>query len=79
MSVSYVLIGCEFGTEKSVMNSLEKNRFSQRCSRVMGSYDIIVKLEEPSLDDLKNIISSKICTIDKVRMTLTLPTIESQE
>jgi DNA-binding Lrp family transcriptional regulator len=67
------------GTEESVMNELEKIDSVKEVTRVIGSYDIIVKLEESSSDDVKNIISSKIRTIDKIRTTLTLPTIENQE
>ena len=79
MSTSYVLISCEMGTEESVMNELEKIDSVKEVTRVIGSYDIIVKLEEPSSDDVKNIIFSKIRTIDKIRTTLTLPTIENQQ
>ena len=78
MSISYVMISCEFGTEDSVMNDLEKIDSVKEVTRVIGSYDIIVKLEESSSDDVKNIISSKIRTINKIRTTLTLPTIENQ-
>jgi len=65
------------GDEESVMNELEKTDSVKEVTRVIGSYDIVVKLEEASSDDVKNIISSKIRTIDKIRTTLTLPTIES--
>ncbi|KEQ55974.1 Regulatory protein AsnC [Marine Group I thaumarchaeote SCGC AAA799-E16] len=79
MSISYVLISCEMGDEESVMIDLEKIDSVKEVTRVMGSYDVIVKLEEPSSDDLKKTISSKIRTIDKIRTTLTLPVIQSQE
>ena len=79
MSISYIMISCEMGDEKLVMNELREIDSVKEVARVIGSYDIIVKLEEPSSDDVKNIISSKIRTIDKIRTTLTLPTIESQE
>lgn len=67
------------GNEESIVNELEKIDSVKEITRVIGSYEIIVKLQGQSSDDIKKTISSKIRTINKIRTTLTLSTIESQE
>ena len=73
MSVSYVLISSEMGEEKAVMRELQQIDIVKETTRVMGSYDIIIKVEDTT-DDLKEAISSKIRTINKIKSTVTLPT-----
>ena len=76
MSISYVLISCDMGDKKMIVNELEKIDTVKEIIRVIGSYEIIVKLEDQSSNNTKNTISSKIRTINRIRTTLTLLTIE---
>jgi len=77
MSISYILISCDMGNEKSIMIELEKIDTVKEITRVIGSYAIIMRLEDQSSNNIEKTISSKIRTINKIRTTLTLPTIES--
>ncbi|KER07127.1 putative homocitrate synthase protein [Marine Group I thaumarchaeote SCGC AAA799-E16] len=79
MSIVYVLVACDVGLEKSVIDKLKSVDLVKDIIGVMGSYDILVKLESENSDDLKNIITSKIRKIPDIKTTLTLTVIESQE
>jgi len=79
MSILYVLIACDVGFEKSVITELKTVNLVKEVVGVIGSYDILVKLESNNSDELKNIIFSKIRKIPNIRTTFTLTVIESQE
>ena len=75
MSISYVLIRCEVDHEELVMNELKKIDSIKEMMRVMGSYDVVVKIEEESPSHVKKVISSRIRTVKNIKSTITLPTI----
>ena len=79
MSMFFVLITCDMGLEKSVIDELKTINLAKEVNRVWGSYDILVKLEGENSNDLKNIITSKIRKIPHIKTTLTLTVLESQE
>ena len=79
MSIIYVMIICDVGFRKSIINELKTINFVKEVKEVMGEYDILVKLESDNPDELKNIIPSKIRKIPNIRTTLTLTVIEFQE
>ena len=79
MSIIYVLIICDVGFVKSIIIELETVNFIKEIKEIMGEYDILVKLESDNLNELKNIIPSKIRKIPNIRTTLTLTVVESQE
>ncbi len=43
-----------------------------------GAYDILAKIESPSVEALREVITWKIRKIEKIRSTLTLMGIEGQ-
>ncbi|MEK0321576.1 MAG: Lrp/AsnC ligand binding domain-containing protein [Nitrosopumilus sp.] len=78
MSITYVLIICEVGTEKSILAELKSLESVKEISGVFGSYDIIVKLEATSEEKIKDIVVSKIRNLKKIRTTVTLRVREIQ-
>jgi len=76
MNIVYVLITCDVGFEKLVMDQLKTINLVKEAKGVMGTWDILVKLESNKSDELKNIIPSKIRKILNIRTMLTL-TVES--
>ncbi|MEK0341684.1 MAG: Lrp/AsnC ligand binding domain-containing protein [Nitrosopumilus sp.] len=78
MSITYVLIICEVGTEKSILAELKSLESVKEISGVFGSYDIIVKLEATSEEKIKDIVVSKIRNLKKIRTTVTLRVKEIQ-
>ena len=72
MNSSYVLISCEVGAQESILAELKSLESVKEVSCLFGSYDIIVKLEAASEEELKDIVVSKIRKLKKIRTTLTL-------
>ena len=72
MNISYVLISCEVGAEKSILAELKSLESVKEIRGLFGSYDIIVKLEATSEEELKDIVVSKIRNLKNIRTTLTL-------
>ena len=78
MNITYVLISCEVGAEKSILAELKSLESVKEISGLFGSYDIIVKLEATSEEKLKDIVVSKIRNLQQVRTTVTLAVKETQ-
>ena len=76
MTVSYVLITVEPGSEEKVLNEVRKVPNAKECHRVYGVYDMIAKVEADSMDMLKEIVTWKIRRLNGVRSTLTAVVIE---
>ncbi len=67
------------GFEKAVITKLKTVDLVKEIIGVMGTYDILVKLESENSDDFKSIITLKIRQIPNIRTTLTLMVVDSQE
>lgn len=72
MTIAYVLINSETGAEEQVLRDLKALPEVKEAYVVYGVYDIIIKVEGETSEDLKNIIASKIRRILKIRSTLTM-------
>jgi DNA-binding Lrp family transcriptional regulator len=79
MSTVYVMITCDVGFEEPVINQLKTIDLVKEVIGVMGTYDIIVKLESENSEDFQSVMTLKIRKIQNIRTTLTLTVIESQE
>ena len=77
MAKAYVLINSEIGGEQEVVDQLNAMKEVVEVSIVYGVYDVIVKLEADSMEVLKELITSKVRHVNKVRSTMTM--IASQE
>ena len=78
MSITYVLIICEVGAEKSILAELKSLESVKEISGLFGSYDIIVKLEATSEEKIKDIVVSKIRNLKKIRTTVVLTVKDTQ-
>ena len=72
MSLSYVFLNVELGSEEKVLKEVRKVPNVKECHRVYGFYDMIAKVEADSMDKLKEVITWKIRRLDGVRSTLTM-------
>ncbi|HUT82053.1 MAG TPA: Lrp/AsnC ligand binding domain-containing protein [Candidatus Bathyarchaeia archaeon] len=77
MAKAYVLINSEIGGEQEVVEQLKAMKEVVEVSVVYGVYDVIVKLQADTMEVLKEIITSKVRHLNKVRSTMTM--IASQE
>ena len=78
MATAYVLINCDLGYEEFVISELKEIETVREVRGVLGVYDILVKLEAGSFDEISKTIILKIRKFDKIRFTMTLNTIKGQ-
>jgi len=78
MKVAYVLINCDLGFEKDVIENLKEFESVNEVHGTYGAYDLITKVENIDQDKLRETIIWKIRKIPRVRSTLTLMGIEGQ-
>ena len=78
MATAYVLINCDLGSEEFIISELKEIETVKEVWGVLGTYDIIVKLEDESLDEISKTITLKIRKLDKIRFTMTLNIIKGQ-
>ncbi len=72
MPSAFVLINTELGLEDEVKEELVKIPGVKEAYPVYGVYDLIVKVEVDTDDELKEMVTYKIRGLDKVRSTLTM-------
>jgi len=73
-----VLINTDIGAEEEVLSQLMNIEGVKEAYMVYGVYDIVAKIAVDSTEKLKEIVSSKIRKIPKVRSTLTMLIVESR-
>jgi DNA-binding Lrp family transcriptional regulator len=78
MATAYILINCELGSEESIIQELKNLDGVIEVHGTFGAYDILTKIESPTVDVLRETITWKIRKIDQIRSTLTLMGIEGQ-
>ena len=72
MSVAFVLINAEIGSENEILEGLSKVKNVIEAHMVYGVYDLVAKVEAENMEKLKETITWKIRRLDKVRSTLTM-------
>ncbi len=79
MEIAYVLINCDLGCEKAIINELKLLDNVKEAQGVFGAYDILAKVESDSVEHLRDVITWKIRKLNRVRSTLTLIVPKKQE
>ncbi|HXV38614.1 MAG TPA: Lrp/AsnC ligand binding domain-containing protein [Nitrosopumilaceae archaeon] len=74
MITAFVMISCELGKEKRIVDELKSLVPVKEVRETIGAYDIVVKMESNSESKIKETINSKIQNITNIRSTLTLLT-----
>jgi DNA-binding Lrp family transcriptional regulator len=72
MESAYIMINCELGSEDSVIEQLKSIPGIKEVQGVFGNYDILAKIEIPSLKSLRDIIAFKIRKIPEIHCTTTI-------
>jgi DNA-binding Lrp family transcriptional regulator len=76
MPRAFVLINVDSGSEDVVLKQLREIGFVEEAYVSYGVYDLIIKVKAEKMEDLKEIVTYKIRTINNVRSTLTLILVE---
>ncbi len=72
---AYILIQTEVGKASSVVQSIRDLTGVIDADDVTGPYDVIVKAEAPSVDDLGKMVVSQIQLVEGITRTLTCPVV----
>ena len=72
MTVAYILINTELGSEDEIQEKLIKYPEVKEAYVVYGVYDLIIKIESDTMEKIKRTVTWKIRRLDKVRSTLTM-------
>ncbi|HIC75370.1 MAG TPA: Lrp/AsnC family transcriptional regulator [Candidatus Poseidoniales archaeon] len=72
MSVGYVLINVEPGSEFSVFNEASSLPFVVDANLLFGDHDLILKIEAGNMGEIARIVVDKIRSIKGVQNTKTL-------
>ena len=72
MPIAFVLVNAELGYEEEVIREIRKLADVKEAHLVYGMYDIIVKVEGPTVEKVKETVNSKNRKMDKIRSTLTM-------
>ncbi len=78
MPEAIVLINTDIGSEEEVLNLLSNIEGVSEAYVVYGVYDLVIKINAPTTEELKDIISNRIRKISKVRSTLTMIVVEGK-
>ena len=71
MLSAYVLIETEVGKVAHVAQAITKLDGIQLAEDLAGPYDVIAKVQAPSLDELGRLVASRIQLLDGVARTMT--------
>ncbi|KON33623.1 MAG: AsnC family transcriptional regulator [miscellaneous Crenarchaeota group-6 archaeon AD8-1] len=72
MPQAFVLFNVSSGSEDQVLNDAKKIKGVTEVYISYGVYDLLLKIKADSMDELKELVTHKLRTIDNVRSTLTL-------
>ena len=79
MSKAYVMMNCNLGEEKSVIESLEKIDGVKEAHGTLGLYDIVAQIESTTDEKIQKIVTQHIRKISKIQSSMTLTSSESGE
>ena len=72
---AYILIQTEVGKAASVANAVRSTAGVTEAEDVTGPYDVIVRTEAESLDDLGKMVVSQIQAVEGITRTFTCPVV----
>jgi DNA-binding Lrp family transcriptional regulator len=79
MHMAYVLINTEPKYMEKVVETLEKLDSVKEVFPVYGVYDVVAKIQADSMDELKEIVTWKVRSLDEVRSTITMLILEEKK
>ena len=72
MPRAYVLFNVGSGAEEQVLKEAKRIEGVQEAYVSYGVYDLILKVNAASMEELKQLVTHRLRSIDNVRSTLTL-------
>ncbi len=75
MVQAYILVQTEVGSAAVVAKAIREIRGVTAADDVIGPYDVIVKAEARSVDDLGKLVVARIQTVSGITRTWTCPVV----
>ncbi len=72
---AYILIQTEVGKASSVAAAIGALAGVLQADNVTGPYDVIVRAEAPTMDELGKMVSSQVALVEGITRTLTCPVV----
>jgi DNA-binding Lrp family transcriptional regulator len=72
---AYILIQTEVGKAAAVAREIGDLDGVTNAEDVTGPYDVIVRAEAPTMDDLGKLVVAKVQAVDGITRTLTCPVV----
>jgi DNA-binding Lrp family transcriptional regulator len=76
MPRAYVLLSVSSGSEEQVRKDVQKIEGVEEVYVSYGVYDLVVKINTASMEQLKDLVTHHLRRVDNVRSTLTLILVE---
>ena len=77
MSKAYVMMNCNLGEEKNIIESLKKIVGIKEAHGTLGLYDIVAQIECTTDKKIQEIVTQQIRKISKIQTSMTLTSSES--
>ena len=77
MAQAFILVSTELGTEDQVLAEAKGLDVVKEAYMTYGMYDLILKIQAPSLDALKGTILAQVRNLPNIRSTLSMIVAES--
>ncbi|MFJ8201254.1 Lrp/AsnC family transcriptional regulator [Streptomyces sp. NPDC096152] len=75
MVQAYILIQTEVGKASTVAETISKIQGVIQAEDVTGPYDVIVRAQADTVDDLGRLVVAKVQQVDGITRTLTCPVV----
>ena len=75
MVVAYILIQTEVGKAAVVAEKIVEIEGVQQAEDVTGPYDVIVRAEAPTIDELGKLVVARVQAVDGITRTLSCPVV----
>lgn len=72
---AYILVQTEVGQAAEVAAAIARIKGVEQSEDVTGPYDVIVRVQGPSVDELGSLVVSKIQAVPGITRTLTCPVV----
>jgi len=76
MNHAFVLINCDSGSEKSLVEELKQLNGVKKVHTTLGEFDVIAEIESEKPEKLKNTISDYIRKLEHIKSIITLTSAE---
>ena len=72
MVLAYVMVRVDAGKERDVLEKVTKWEEVKEAHIIYGEWDIIIKVEVDSIEDITSFVVDKLRTLEDVKLTSTM-------